>query len=142
MEKIIVDNLSTIKINPDDSYIYLAPDAIYQQTLQSDHNVFYEKLMMISFFLRGFAGYDDTLILAFTKSLGMISFVFLVEKTLKDNDTYKFFTESYEGFKRDKHFREQTNQILELFEEIAKQFENIDLAEVQNILKDTKELKE
>lgn len=142
MEEHIINNLKQIKIQPDDGYIYLAPDMIYTTSVENDHNVFYEKLMMISFFLRGFAGYQDTITLAFTKSIGMIRFIYLVDTTLKNHESYVFFKEAYLEFKKDRYFREQTSKMLQLFEEIGNQVEKIDLTETKQIIEDLKTIQE
>ena len=142
MEQFIVDNLKLINITMDDSYIYLAPDMIYKNTVEQNHNVFYEKLMTISFFLRGFASYNDDMIVAFSKSIGMIKFVFLAENTLKENIYYQLLKESYQEYKKDKYFREQTSTVLQLFEEIANQVENMDLTETRKILDEAKTIQE
>ena len=142
MEEVIVKNLKEIKIQLDDGYVYLAPDMIYTTSVENNHNVFYEKLMMISFFLRGFANYEDTMTLGFTKSVGMIRFVFLVDSVLKDQDSYIFFKESYLEFKKDKYFREQTSRMLELFDDMANQMQNIDLTETKQILEELKTIKQ
>lgn len=138
MEKVIVDNLKSITMKPDDGFIYLAPDMIYRTSVENDHNVYYEKLMMVSFFLRGFAGYNNILPEAFTKAIGMIRFIFLVDTILKDNDSYVFFKESYLEFKRDRYFREQTSRMLELFDQIASEVENINLEETKQLLQEFK----
>lgn len=142
MEKIIVDNLKSIKIKPDDGLIYLSPDIIYKSTFDQEQNIFYEKLMIISFFLKGFAGYDDIIGEAFTKALGMIRYVYVAEQILKNNESYIFFKEAYLEFKRDRYFREQTDRMLNLFDEIGKEVENIDLKETKELLEQFKDFKQ
>jgi hypothetical protein len=136
MEQVIVDNLKSIKINPDDGLIYLSPDIIYKASFDQDQNIYYEKLMVISFFLKGFASYDDIIGEAFTKALGMVKYVYIADQALKDNPYYVFFKEAYSEYKRDKYFRDQTDRMLEVFDEIAKQAETIDLTETKELLEE------
>lgn len=133
MEKLISENLKLLPVEIDESFIYMAPANLYKSSIENDHNIFYEKLILISFFLRGFAKYENVLVEAFTRAIGMIKFIMIVEKELKDNMYYNFFINSYQEFKKDKYFREQTERIVSIFDEITEQIESIDLDEIREL---------
>jgi hypothetical protein len=139
MEDLIIENINSIKMDIDDGVVYLAPAMIYEIGLENSDNIFYEKLMQISFFLKGFAKYEDVIIEAFSKAIGVINFVFIAEKNLADNQFYQFFKESYNDFKQAKYFKEQTDRMLSIFDEIASQVENLDLEETKKILQEFKD---
>lgn len=140
MEKLIADNLKLAIMEPRDSFIYLAPKTLYESAMEIEHNIFYEKLISISFFLKGFVSYEDPMIDAFTRAVGIIKFIIIVEREFKDNEYFKFFMNSYKEYKHDKYFREQTSRMVELFESVAEGFEKIDLEEFKKVTKEIKEI--
>lgn len=139
MEKIISDNLKSIPINIDESFIYMAPENLYRSSMENEHNIFYEKILLISFFLRGIANYDNILVEAFTRSVGMIKFIMIVEQEYKDNIYYNFFVKSFQEYKKDRYFREQTDRILSIFDEISEQVSSLDLKEIKEITEQVKQ---
>lgn len=140
MEKLIEDNLQSLKIKPDDAFVYIAPKNIYESSQNKDYNIFYEKLILTSFFLRGFAQYEDVIIQGFIAAVGMMSMIFIAETQLKDNEYFIFFINAFKEYKHDKYFREQTDRVLNMFENMAEEFEKIDLEELKNTLKSVKEI--
>lgn len=138
MEKIIIDNFKLIKIEPDDGFIYISPKNIYENSLNIETNIFYEKLILISFFLRGFAKYEEVAIQGFVRAIGLMKFIFIAEQHLADNPYYKFFINAFKEFKHDKYFREQTDRMIKLFQELTEGIEKVDFSEVTKI---TEELK-
>lgn len=138
MEKLIIDNLKLIKIEPDDGFIYISPKNIYENSLNSETNIFYEKLILISFFLKGFAKYEDIAIQGFVRSVGLMKFIFIAEQYLADNPYYKFFINAFKEFKHDKYFREQTDRMIKLFQELTDGIDKIDFNELKKLTEDLK----
>lgn len=139
---IIIKNFKEIQLNPDDAFIYGSAEAVYEACIENNHNIFYEKLVIISFFLKGFANYNDVVIQAFIQSIGTVSFILTFEKIFKDNQAYDFFKNAIKEYKQDKYFREQTDRVLTMFNEVADQFENLDLKEAKHIIEKIKALEE
>jgi hypothetical protein len=142
MEDLIVKNLQQVKIDPDDAFIYGSAEAVYESCVENNHNIFYEKLIIISFFLKGFANYNDTIIQAFIESIGTVHFILTFEKIFKENDSYNFFKNAIKEYKQDKYFREQTDRVLSMFNEIGDQFENLDLKEARDIIDGIRDLEQ
>ena len=136
MQEMIANSLKSLKIELNDDLGYISPELIYDFAVVENHNVFYERLMTISFFLRAFAGYNTSVIEAFVTVLGVIKFVFIAEGILKNREEFVFFKESYNTYKQDKYFREQTDRMLSVFDEIQKETENLDLESIKDVLKD------
>lgn len=134
MIEIIIKNFKEAKLSPDNGFIYSAPDVIYDGSMNNNYNIYYEKILVISFFLKGFAQYEDVVTEAFIKSIGALNFILTFESIFKDNFYYIFFKDSFKEYKQDKYFREQTDRLLEVFNEIGKEFENINLKETKEIL--------
>lgn len=138
MEELLVANLNDLKDGMDDGMVYIGPSMIYESSIENDHNIFYEKMMVISYFLKSFAKYDSVMIEAFIKAVGMMRFVYLGEKTLKTNDLFIFFKESFQEYKKDKYFREQTDRMVKMFDDITSEIEAIDLSEVRELAEEMK----
>lgn len=138
MEELLVANLNDLKDGMDDGMVYIGPSMIYESSIENDHNIFYEKMMVISYFLKSFAKYDSVMIEAFIKAVGMMRFVYLGEKTLKTNDLFIFFKESFQEYKKDKYFREQTDRMVKMFDDITSEIEAIDLSEVRELAEEIK----
>jgi hypothetical protein len=138
MEELLVANLNDLKDGMDDGMVYIGPSMIYESSIENDHNIFYEKMMVISYFLKSFAKYDSMMIEAFIKAVGMMRFVYLGEKTLKTNDLFIFFKESFQEYKKDKYFREQTDRMVKMFDDITSDIEALDLTEVKQLAEEMK----
>jgi len=139
MQEFIVLNLNTVKNNPDDGMVYIGPDMIYETSMNNEHNIFYEKMMVISYFLKSFAKYDNMIIEAFITSVGMVQFVFIAEKILKDNEHFVFFKNAYQEYKKDRYFREQTARVISIFDTITQEIEKLDIKEIKEITQQIKD---
>jgi hypothetical protein len=139
MEDLIVSNLNNIKNNPDDGMVYIGPDMIYETSMSNEHNIFYEKMMVISYFLKSFSSYDNTFIEAFITSVGMVRFVFIAERTLNDNEYFVFFKNAYQEYKKDRYFREQTARVISIFDTITNEIEKLDIKEIKELTQQIKD---
>ena len=138
MEETVRATLNTLKIKIDDGLIYIGPEMIYQSSIDHQHNIFYEKLMVVSYFLKGFADYNDELTEAFIKSLGLVKFVFIAEDVLENNKQFSFYKNAYLEYKKDKYFREQTDRMVNIFDAMTEEIKNVDFDEIKKLTEEFK----
>ena len=142
MKDLVIKNFESAKIEADDTFIYMSPETIYEDIAENRYNIYHERLVVASFFLKGFANYEDVVTQAFIKSLGLINFLLVFESVFNNNNAYIFFRDSIKEYKTDKYFREQTDRVLQVFNEMGDQLENIDLTETKEILEQFKEIQQ
>lgn len=132
--KLINDNFSKLNIQLNDTLGYISPEMIYDFATVESHNIFYEKLMVISYFLRAFSGYTAEMIKSFVVGVGLIQFVFTAEKTLNDKEEFSFFKKSYQEYKQDKYFKDQAERFANMFDDLTKNIRETDFTEVKKLL--------
>ena len=142
MKLLIENNLKDLKIQIDNGFIYLSLETMFESIDNKDTNTFFEDMMIISFFLKGFAKYEDIVTEAFIASVGTINFILIFEKVLGENEYYQFFKKAFKQYKQDRYIRNQTDKLLDVFNEIFEQFQNLDLAGTKAILEEIKLSKE
>lgn len=138
MELLIESNFKDLKIEVDDTFIYISLETMFESIDNPDPNTFFENMMIISFFLKGFAKYEDSVTKAFIESVGAINFILIFEKVLGENPYYQFFKKAFKEYKQDRYIRNQTDKLLAVFNEIFEQFQTLDLASTKAVLEEIK----